>query len=117
VSADDLTQIRIAENQSRFRTANESIEAAAEDFGFKGAVPFICECPDRECTEIVSLDAPVYEEIRRHPRRFFNAPGHEALSLENGAGVLVEERDGYVLVDKVGAAGEVAAAKHGETAA
>jgi hypothetical protein len=109
MSADDLTQVRIAENQAAFRDANENIERAAGRIGVGGLLPFICECAEPACTEIVSLTAADYEEIRSDPRRFFNAHGHEAISVENGAGAVVEKRDGYVIVDKIGVAGERAA--------
>ncbi len=109
MNVDDLTLTRIAENQSTFRTANENIEAAAKDIGLQsGTVPFICECPDRDCTAIVPLDLESYEDVRRYPRRFFAARGHEEISVERGAAVIVDERDGYTLVDKTGIAGDVA---------
>jgi hypothetical protein len=105
----ELTVARIAENQSTFRAANEKIEDAAAEFDVVGVLPFICECPDPMCTEIVRLGAADYEEIRRDPRHFFSAPGHEVVSVETGAGAVVEERAGYTLVEKVGTAGEIAA--------
>jgi hypothetical protein len=108
MASGDLTQSRIAENQSMFRGANEQIEAAAQRNVVDGEVPFICECADVRCTEIVSLGLDVYTEIRRHPRRFVTAPGHEAMSVESGAGVVVSHGERYVLVDKVGVAGELA---------
>jgi hypothetical protein len=109
MAPEDLTQVRIGENQSTFREANEKIERAAERFGLDDRIPFICECADRSCTAIVRLDPGTYEVIRRDPRRFFNVRGHEALSVENGAGVVVDERDDYTVVEKIGIAGEVAA--------
>lgn len=112
MEADELSQARIAENQSTFRAANEKIEAAAEDIGLDDEVPFICECPVETCTEIVRLTLAAYTEIRRHPRRFFNAPGHEATSVRSGAGVVVEECESYVVVEKVGVAGELAAEEY-----
>jgi len=117
MDTDDLTQIRIAENQATFRRANEQIEAAASKLGIDGRVPFICECPDETCIEIVSLERTDYEKVRRHARRFFTAPGHERLSVESGAAEVAAERDGYVLVDKIGVAGEVAAERAPEARA
>jgi hypothetical protein len=105
----DLTLQRIAENQSTFREANEKIEAAANNMGLGGPVPFICECADRSCTEIVRLTPEGYEEVRQHPRWFFTAPGHEDLSVDSGAGIVVARADGHVVVEKVGVAGEIAA--------
>jgi len=111
-----LTQTRIAENQATFREANERIESTADAIHLDVDIPFICECAEETCTQLVPLSLEAYEEIRAHPRRFFNAPGHEELSVENGAGVVVARKEGYVLVDKVGIAGEVAAERHGESA-
>lgn len=103
-----LTLIRIAENQSAFRAANERIEASAERAGILVAVPFICECPRRRCTEIVRMTLDEYEDVRANPVRFFTVPGHQDVAEAAGAARLVEGRDGYVVVDKVGVAGEVA---------
>jgi hypothetical protein len=116
MDADDLTQVRIAENQSAFRKANEHIDERADALGIEGKIPLICECADPACTEIVRFDRAAYEEIRSDPRRFFNAPGHELVSVEAGAAVVLDERDGYVVVEKVGIAGEVAAAEYDEKA-
>jgi hypothetical protein len=112
----DLTQERMAENQATFRDANERIEAAADDMGLFEPVPFICECAARDCTEIVRLTLAEYEEVRSNPRRFFNVPGHEALSVEAGAGVVAETTPRYVLVDKVGVAGEISKERYQELA-
>ena len=106
--ADDLTKVRIAENQSRFREANERIERAAENMGILGTVPFICECPREGCSEIASLSLDEYEDIRRHPRRFFTVPGHQDVAEEAGAATEVARNERYVVVDKIGIAGDVA---------
>jgi hypothetical protein len=106
---EDLTLVRIAQNQAAFREANEKIELAAERVPLFGPVPFICECADTACTEIVRLDLDEYEEVRTVPQRFVVAPGHEEIAVSAGAGVAVAYRAGYVIVDKVGIAGEVAA--------
>jgi hypothetical protein len=112
----DLTHERIAENQASFREANELIEAAAHNMGLPGQVPFICECSDPECMEIVRLDLDAYEDVRQHPRRFFAAPGHAAPSLKAGASVVAKECPGYTLVDKIGRAGEVAEERYEDLA-
>ena len=112
METEDLTQERIAINQSRFREANERIELAADRMGLMGPIPFICECADRSCVEIVRITLEDYEEIRHDARLFLCAPGHQALAVEAGAAVVVGERPGYVLVEKQGVAGEVAAADY-----
>src|SRR5215218_1903250 len=109
VAMEDLTPERIGINQSRFREANERIELAADNMGLSGLTPFICECAAEACMELVLLTLEAYEDVRLNPRLFFCAPGHQAIAVENGAGVVVGEGDGYVLVEKVGIAGEIAA--------
>jgi hypothetical protein len=112
VTTEDLTQVRIAENQATFREANEKIETRTDHLEPDDEIPFLCECADRSCTILVRLSLAEYAEARRHPRRFINAPGHEAISLQTGAGVVADRRPGYVLVDKVGVAGDVAEAAY-----
>jgi hypothetical protein len=102
---DRLIEERIALNNATFRTANERIGAAAGVYDVDMPVPFVCECADRECSELVRLDLDDYEEIRANSRHFLNAPGHHAAA--QGAAVVVAERDGYVIVEKVGHAGDI----------
>ena len=102
---DRLTQQRIAENDSRFRDANERIREVAEQHGVQMAVPFICECAEPTCVEIVRLELHEYRSIRANPRWFLTVPGHDG---EAGrAGRTVSEHDGYVVIEKLGHAGEV----------
>jgi hypothetical protein len=65
--ADELTQIRLAQNQSIFRGSNERIEAAADAIGLYESVPFICECPVTRCTELVRMAMDEYERVRQDP--------------------------------------------------
>jgi hypothetical protein len=102
---DRLMEERIAKNDASFRDANERIGAVAGDYGVETPVPFICECADPTCSEIVLLELEQYEEIRANLRHFLNIPGHQAAA--QGAAVVVAERDGYVIVEKIGHAGDV----------
>jgi len=95
---------RVARNEALFRHANEQIEAAATSFRIE-PVPFLCECADERCTEIVKLPLAEYEEVRADSRRFLTAPGHEAI---HDHGRVIEHRDTYVVVEKTGAAGDLA---------
>lgn len=97
---------RIALNQATFREANERINAAAGVYDVDIPVPFICECADPTCAEIVRLALSEYEEVRADPRHFLNVPGHQAAA--QGAAAVVAERDGYVIAEKIGHAGEIA---------
>jgi hypothetical protein len=105
---DVMTQQRVAENEVIFRDANERIDAAGEKLAIRGPVPFICECGDRTCTQIVRLMPDAYANIREDPRRFFTVPGHESIAVDTNAGVVVARENGYVIVEKIGAAAEIA---------
>lgn len=98
---------RVAENEARFREANERISeiALAADLP---RIPFVCECANARCNEIVRLSRPEYEAIRADGRRFLNAPGHEAAAL--GWSVVVERGDGFFVIEKIGQAGEISEA-------
>ena len=97
---------RIAINDARFRDANESIEAAAEEFDISEGIPFLCECADPSCTTALRLSLTEYEEIRAESTYFLNAPGHVVAA--HGAARVVTEARGYTIVEKIGRAGEVA---------
>lgn len=105
-------QEEIGEAQVSFRNANETIQASADSLAIIGQIPFICECPDRNCTELVQLSFDQYEAIRQHPRRFFNVTGHERDSVRAGAERIVAVADDLTIVEKVGVAGDVAAEAH-----
>ena len=104
----ELTQERIAENQATFREANERIESTADQMNLAGPVPFICECSDPTCMEIVRLDIDEYEDVRQYPRRFFTVPGHAEAAVQAGAAIVAKRLPGYTLVDKINIAGEIA---------
>lgn len=103
-----LLEERIARNDATFREANERISAAAATYGVDVPVPFVCECADPRCSEVVRLKLEEYEEIRADSRRFFHVPSHR--DTEGTVGVVVAERDGYVIVEKTGHAAEIAEA-------
>jgi len=76
--------------------------------GLVGPVPFICECADSSCMDIVRLDTLRYENVRFHPRRFFTVPGHDTAGIAGDRAVVVDESADYTLIDMIGRAGEVA---------
>jgi hypothetical protein len=99
---------KVARNNSVFRDANEEIDAAATEHGLDDGrlTPFICECSDPRCTQIIRLTLREYRRVRGNPRWFAHAPGHEI--AVPGMVAPVERNDRYVLVEKLGLAGEVA---------
>jgi hypothetical protein len=109
---DDRTAEKIGRNNSIFREANDGIDVAVGDYGLHGGpgaprVPFLCECSDSRCTNVIRLTRAEYRHVRSNPRWFAHAPGHEAEVEE--AVRLLERHDGYIVVEKIGRAGELAA--------
>lgn len=106
-ATDTKTAERVARNDATFRDANEKIREAAEHYELVDRIPFICECADERCREIIQLGRSEYEDVRRDPRWFLNAPGHHVAA--QGWALVVDDRGEYVIVEKIGRAGEIAA--------
>jgi hypothetical protein len=100
----DPSAERVARNDAMFRDANERIERRAAEAEVD-RVPFICECADASCTQIVRLTIREYEDIRRDPTHFVNVPGHEATGGPHVR--VVGTGDGFVVVEKLGAVAEI----------
>jgi hypothetical protein len=100
--------VRAAKNETLFREINERI--AELNAAFEAILPtseWICECADQACIEPIPMSFEEYEQIRENPVRFAVRPGHEVPELER----VVEERDGYLVVEKIGVAQQVAEAR------
>jgi hypothetical protein len=98
---------RVAFNDNIFRRANEAIEQSAASLGAEvDQLPCICECAEESCTTVVLVPSDDYARIRSDSRLFLNAPGHEVAG--QGWGKVVERHDGYVIIEKIGRAGEIA---------
>jgi hypothetical protein len=111
----EASRIRIAHNQSTFRDANERIELSAEKMKLYGSlVPFICECPREGCSELMRMTLDEYEAVRADSTLFATVVGHQDLSVESGAARVVEEHEEYVVVRKIGVAGEIAKDRAGD---
>jgi hypothetical protein len=92
-----------AENESIFRRANEDLEQKAQALSFgEQRTPFLCECENPRCTDAVLLARSDYEAVRSDPRRFVIVPGHDVPEDQ-----LVEERDGFHVVEKTGEEGRL----------
>jgi hypothetical protein len=97
---------RLGENEVLYREVNERVLELQEDFGLADErVEFVCECGNIECSDRISLNIREYEHVRDHPARFAVKPGHEIEDVED----VVEEHDGYVIVEKTGGGAELAA--------
>jgi hypothetical protein len=108
-SDDEARALKLAMNQSRFRSANERLRRAAASHRFRQTdrVPFVCECADEKCREIVMLTIDDYENIRSHPAWFLLVAGHEDEEARHER--IIDAERGYAVVEKVGTAGEEAA--------
>jgi hypothetical protein len=90
-------QSRLERNQDTFRGANERLgDLVGERVGSEEAIPFLCECPDDDCLDAVSVTLQEYEEVHSHPQRFLVVSGHATTASER----MVEDRDGYWIVEK-----------------
>ncbi len=105
-------QKRIAHNEASFRDINEHLEDDLRQVRHTPELQqFICECGSRGCESSVRLTFEEYEALRRDSRRFAVVPGHVFPETER----VVAGNDRYEVVEKTGAAVEVAdAADHRE---
>ena len=100
------TAERKALNEGTFRDANERIEhGAVHLIGVDDdqLVPFLCECPRMECTDVVLLTTEEYERVRSGPRQGLAALGHEDPEVES----VIERNERFVMTEKFGRAGQV----------
>jgi hypothetical protein len=89
---------RRAANEATFRAANEQIEQSAKNLNLSMLpVPFICECEDERCTQIVRLTLTEYEQVRLDPVRFFVSPGHQSEPDR-----VLAEAETYTTIEKTG---------------
>jgi hypothetical protein len=99
--------IRAAENESTFRAINEQLLGPEVMLEGRGRLrEIVCECPQLDCTELVSLTVDEYELVRSEGERFVVAPSEE--HIVGGVEHVVLKRERYWVVEKVGAAGGVA---------
>ena len=101
----DAAAERKGVNEARFREANEQLDAAAQDLlaaEDESVVPFLCECPRLDCTQVVLVRLSEYAEVRSHERRGFAADGHEDLTIER----IVAKNERFTVTEKFGAAAD-----------
>jgi hypothetical protein len=91
---------RAVGNQWIFRRANERLRSAVEGaVAETKPIPFLCECPDDDCTSAVDVTIQEYRAVREHPDRYVVVPGHARAAGERVASTY--ER--YQVVEKSGA--------------
>jgi len=96
------SEARRAQNEATFRTVNEELKGKAEELGLFGEqdTPYICECGDAGCAEVLTLTRAEYEHVRSHPKRFFVVPGHDGPGEH-----VVDQNETFSVVEKTGAGG------------
>ena len=97
-----------AATQSAFRDVNEQLEAKADELGFGARpTPYLCECEDERCTDVMGLTRAEYEDVRAHPRRFVLVSGHQQSDAR-----LVQEALRFTVVEKIGEEGKLVTARN-----
>jgi hypothetical protein len=91
---------RAAENESTFREVNEKLEKRADELALTGRTPYLCECDDERCTQVVLLTGEEYEQVRARPRTFLLVADHQSPDDR----VVRTEAD-YVVIEKTGEKG------------
>jgi hypothetical protein len=100
----DARERRLAKNEILFREINEQIKHSADRHGIDAhQYEFLCECSNVDCTLRLGMTVAAYERLRSNPTHFATAPGHELPEIES----VVEECDGYSIVQKYGEAAEI----------
>jgi hypothetical protein len=92
---------RAARNEVSFRQANEKLGDKRQELELRGRTPFLCECSDPDCTELIHLSLEQYDHIRSRANWFVIATGHED-------GSTAEEHGTYMIIAKDGEAGRIA---------
>jgi hypothetical protein len=97
---------KAARNQVLFREVNERIASLTGRVNETGVNLFVCECSDPGCAEAVEVTSKEYEAVRAHGSRFVIVDGHQMPEIER----VVDGNGRFLVVEKIGAAGEIAAA-------
>ena len=97
---------RIAKNETVFRAANREIEHAvqATGGGTDQSIEVLCECGRQGCDGVITMTVADYDGVHSQADRFAVLEGHESPEIEK----VVEERAGYLVVDKFGEAEDIA---------
>jgi hypothetical protein len=97
---------RLAKNEALFRAVNDQVEKLSQHASGSELTRYVCECPDLGCGSHVELSRREYIGLRENRTHFVVLPDHVFPELET----IVDDRGHYVIVEKFGVAGEVAAA-------
>ena len=100
-------QARAGRNQSLFRAMNEKLNEVNEPLArVTDTFVISCECADMSCIEMLDITPDDYRSVRADPHWFIVLPDHVYPEVES----VIRHVDGYVVVEKFGAGGQVAEA-------
>jgi hypothetical protein len=98
---------RAGNNQSLFREVNERVNDINKPHALWVTLSdWVCECADETCAERIQLSPQQYETVRSQATHFMVASADEHVHLEVER--IVEKRERYWVVEKVGEAAVVA---------
>ena len=83
-------------NEALFRAVNEQIESLNQQLQAPD-MQVVCECGDPQCVARLSITYEEYERVRKDPRRFVIAPGHDIPDVET----VLEKHDEFHIIEKV----------------
>lgn len=97
---------RIAKNETVLRATNRELQRADEAEGARldQLLDVLCECGREGCRGVITMTAVDYDDVHSQADRFVVIRGHESTDIEK----VVEERAGYLVVDKIGEAEDIA---------
>ena len=94
-----------ARNQAVFRAVNEKMRGLNEALAnLTDEYSIACECADTACFQMLTVRRTDYCAVRSSTRQFLVSRDHVAPEIER----VVWEVDGYVVVEKLEATGEIA---------
>lgn len=82
--------------EESFYDANRRILGVAKELRVDGPVPFLCECSDARCHQVIRMPWLEFESLHRRVSRFVVAPGHSRTEDER----LVTQTETYDVVEK-----------------
>lgn len=91
-------------HQVLLREVNERIEQLNGKWESEGADGILCECGHPGCLEKIVITPAAYERVRRSSTYFLVKAGHATAGSER----IVEQADGYLVVEKIGDAAQMA---------
>ena len=94
---------RVARNEELFQVVNRQIAKLEKTLGSPKTFAMVCECGKKHCLDGFEVEPAVYQRVRTNPLLFFVVPGHEDPQVEE----VLERTPEYLVVEKVGRAGEV----------